>query len=422
GFSRLSANRRKWLRMLFLTSLAVHVVGLAIFGGYVVMHPKKREKPIFVTPPPIKTYEPRKLEHRVKVRKKQRSSSRPSLIPRLVSMKPSNISLPKIEMDPKLIHTSFQPKFKAVSGMGMGVGLGTGYGLGGFGTGVSNFNFFGIRGRGDKIAILLDVSVSMVEEGRGGPAGFMRVKQRVAEVVTKLDEAGMFNVIAFADAARTWKRELLIGNEDNRNQAKNFIFGFNTEGNYGLKNGNVGSMDMGIPAVGGGTRLDLALTAAFLQGADTILVISDGLPRVERGMDANRAKEHQLKMANWNKANANAMVNAGWVDKKVWVAGHDGKLREGGPTGPKTKGHWEVKRVRTGMPKGRPKEPKTEYWTLQDFLTHFEKLFEKYYQKKGKKRPVVHCIGYQIDRDGGRFLKKLAHTYKGNYRRVASLR
>ena len=422
GFANLSRRRRKILTMVLIVSAILHVVGLLIFGGIVIMRGHREEETVFVAPPPVKTYEPRKLEHRVKVQKRQRSSSRPALVPRLVAMKPSQLTLPKIEMDPKVIHTSFQPKFKAVSGKGLGVGLGTGYGLGGFGQGVSAFNFFGIRGRGDRIAILADVSVSMIEDERGGPSGFLRVKNRIRDVIEKLDEAAFFNVVAFADAAKTWKSEMVIANTDNKAEANRFLMRFNTEGNFGLSHGNVYAANLGLPAVGGTTRLDLALTAAFQQGADTILVISDGLPRVEKGIDPNKQQEYRQKMAKWEQKHAKDIQNAQWVEKKVWVGGHDGKIREGGPKGPARKGEWVTKKVRVGMPRGRPEQPETEYWTLADFLEHLSRLNQNVYEKKGRKSPVVHCIGYQIDKKGGDFLRKLAHTYKGKYRRVASLR
>jgi hypothetical protein len=423
GFARISAKRRKQLWTLLLVSLALHLVGGLIFAGYVVMRGQQLEKPVFVASAPVKTYEPRKLEHRVKVQKKQRSSSRPSMVPRLVSLRPSDLALPKIDLNPKLIRTSFQPKFKAVSGVGLGVGTGTGFGLGGFGGGISNFNFFGIKGSGDRIAILMDVSVSMVEDERDGFAGFMRVKSRINEVVEKLDAAAFFNVIAFADAAESWQSQMVSANEDNKQAAKAFVNRFNQDkGNCGLRSGNVMASDLGLPATGGTTRLDLALTAAFQNGADTILVISDGLPQVEKGMSAQEEADYARKLADWQKRNAKAIANAETVEKKVWVPGYDGKLREGGPKGPKREGHFEMRSVRVGMPRGQPKPPKPEYWTLPDFLKHLEALHKALYAKKGRKLPVVHCIGYQIDSDGGRFLRKVAHTYKGNYRKVNRIR
>jgi len=135
GFLQLSEKRKKIMSWILGVSAVAHLLGLLIFGGWIIIRGEREQKTVFVAPPPIKTYEPRKLEHRVKVQKKQRSSSRPSMVPRLVSNKVSNLALPEIKMDPKVINTSFQPKFKAVSGKGLGVGVGTGYGVGGFGTG-----------------------------------------------------------------------------------------------------------------------------------------------------------------------------------------------------------------------------------------------------------------------------------------------
>lgn len=441
GFMQVSEKRKKIMLWLLGVSLGIHVVGLLIFGGWIIIRGQLEQETVFVAPPPLKTYEPRKLEHRVKVQKKQRSSSRPSMIPRLVSNKISNLALPEIKLDPKVINTSFQPKFKAVSGTGLGVGLGTGYGTGGFGTGISAFNFFGIRGRGDKIAILVDVSVSMVEEERGGPSGFVRVKNRIGEVVDALDGAAMFNVIAFADAARTWQNEMKVATEDNKRQAKRFLAPFNTEGNWGLDSGNVYGSSIGVPAVGGTTRLDLALTAAFQQNADTILIISDGLPRVEKGHSAEALAAHRRQLEEWSRRNQDAVAaweranaNAQYEEKKVWVPGRKATAGSSGPpregqrqqgAQAATEGRWEVRRVRVDKGPARPQPPKmpdSGVWTLNDFFTHLQLLYAEMYEKKGKKEPVIHSIGYQIDRDGGVFLRQLAARYKGHYRRVDSMR
>jgi hypothetical protein len=61
------------------------------------------------------------------------------------------------------------------------------------------------------------------------------------------------------------------------------------------------------------------------------------------------------------------------------------------------------------------------WWTLADFIQHLKILHETMYVKKGKKLPVIHAIGYSIDKDGGDFLKTLTETYKGRYRRVTKI-
>jgi hypothetical protein len=436
GLDKLSAKRRKQLYAVFMVSLFAHLGVMLIFGSYVLAQAMLPEKTQFVTPPASKTYEPRKLEFKVKVQKQQRSSSRPAVVPRMVTSRVSDIALPEIKVDAKIVKTSFQPKFKPVTGTGLGAGLGTGYGIGGFGTGVSAFDFFGIRGRGDKIAVLVDVSVSMIEEERGGAAGYQRVRDRIGKVIDAMAEGAMFNIIVFADAASACETNVVVAKDDNKTKAKQFLRGFNTPGNYGLTSGNLQASTIGLEAQGGTTRLDLALTAAFEQGADTILIISDGLPRVKKGVTVAQAQAHAASVQSWYKQNEGAIKQ--WeaasanqpaeAAEKVWIPARParppskGPLKEGQAPdmgSPAVEGHWEVRHT-TSKP-ARPAPPAMAdpgFWTLNDFLQHLKLLHEALYVKKGKKLPVIHAIGYGIDKDGNDFLKSLTETYKGRYRRV----
>lgn len=475
GYYKLSAHRRKQLAIILGASLGIHLLALIIFGSWVVIRSVLEEKTVFVAQPQMKTYEPRKVEHKVKVQKQQRSSSRPSMTPRMIAAKVSDFALPEIKADPKVIQTSFQPKFKPVTGVGLGVGLGTGYGLGGFGTGVSEFNFFGIRGRGDKIAILVDVSVSMVEEQMGGPEEYFKVKNRIGQVVDALNEQALFNVVVFADAAHQWTTEMRPATDANKTAAKAFLAPYNAKGNYGLTSGNVQASTIGKRASGGTTRLDLALTAAFEQNADTILIISDGRPMVQKsatdeelaawskrleewhkandGRVAALQAEHAQRMAAWREANAGAlqayqeaMAQMTYHEEKVWVpprpaqAAVAPQLKEGGggggrPASPAQPGYWTTRRVpdrpppEPPTPPGGPNLPQPpgrpsnlQWWSYGDFVEHFKILHEALYVKKGKRLPVVHCIGYKIDKEGGIFLRDFAKEYKGSYKRVGSVR
>jgi hypothetical protein len=442
GYYKLQLQRRKLLTICVSAALGVHVMGLLAFGSYVVISTLIQEKTVFVTPPPIKTYEPRKLEHKVKVQKRQRSSSRPQVTPRMVATRLTDLTLPEIKVDPKVIKTSFQPQFKAVTGMGLGVGLGTGFGIGGFGEGVSEIDFFGLRAKGERVMVCVDVSGSMVEDERGGPKGFLRVKQRVGKVIDALREGTMFNVVVFGDAAQTFKDEMLPATGAFKNDAKLFVEPYNTtQEQSGLTSGNVQGANMGLKALGGTTRLDLALTAAFQNGADTILIISDGIPRVLKEMTPEQLATWNAILEKWKQDNAKQETVQGGGgggtgggegggethEEKVWV--EPKPFKEGQPASP---GHWVTRRVRDGRRGGgnrrasdvqpMPQMPDSmRYWTLQDFIKHFGLLNDELYAKKGKKPPVVHCIGYAIDKEGGDFLRDLAKHYGGNYRRVASL-
>lgn len=437
-----NAQRSRMLRLVLFISLCIHLLAGLIFGGVVLVTTMMKEEVVFEAPPPIQTYEPRKVELKVKVQQKQRSSSRPQVVPRMVSARPSNITLPDIKVDPKLVTTTFQPKFKAVSGVGMGVGLGTGYGTSGFGQGVSQVNFFGIKATGERIAVCVDVSVSMVEDERGGLGGFMRVKQRVNEVVDAIKDGTLFNVIVFADGCSILEGDkMMYANPETRTQAKRFFEPFNTEGHYGLNAGNFTGGTSGLKGQGGTTRLDLAISAAMAQGADTILVISDGLPKVKKGYTDAQIASHRAQVEDFYKANAAAISAASTAaanapTRRVWIPDQParpprppskGPLKEGqrpdqgDPGSPARPGHWQEVRDAPAGPRP-PGMPDAGFWTLSDFCQHIDMIYKEVYVQKGLKMPKLHCIGYQIDKEGHNFLEKLSLQYKGQFRLVNRMR
>lgn len=427
---RFRLGRRQLLRYIMLGSLGIHVLAMLIFGGMRLVRYFMTEETVFEVPPPAKTYEPRKVELKVKVQHRQRSSSRPAVVPRMVTARPSQIALPEIKLDPKLVTTTFQPKFKAVSGRGLGAGLGTGYGTSGFGEGVSSINFFDIQARGERIAVLIDISISMVEEERGGPAGFNRVRQRLNQVVDALRDGTLFSVIVFADACSVMSPKMVYASNETRSQAKQFLAGFNVAGNYGLTSGNYAQGSVGLRAMGGTTRLDLALSAAMEQLADTILIISDGLPEVTKPVDPQAMEAHRQQVAQWRESHAAALAafdNA--PTRRVWVPPQPARppkpaaLKEGAradPGAPARPGYWsEEKTVSRPRP---PTPPQPANWVLADFIQHMSLIYEAEYKPKGHKEPQVSCIGYMIDKDGSAFLNALARRYKGQYRLVRRLR
>jgi hypothetical protein len=436
GHAVLGNRRRKLMYGILMGSLAVHVFALVVFGSIKLVQYLTKEETVFEAPPPSKTYEPRKVELKVKVQKRQRSSSRPAVVPRMVSTRPSNISLPEIKVDPKVVSTTFQPKFKAVSGKGMGAGLGTGYGTSGFGEGVSSVNFFGIQARGERIGVLVAVSISMVEDERGGIPGFARVKARVGEVVDALREGTLFTVIAFADGCDRMSTELKYASNATRNEAKAFIRAYNIEGHYGLEGGNYSGSAHGKKATGGTTRLDLAIGAAMDLGCDTLLIISDGMPMVEKEPTAAQLQAYQAKIQQWQAQSASYKPVAGHMER-VWVPPQPARpaipaskqpLKEGQPpprdipAQPAREGYWTERMVGGSSPPRRPDPPKGGYWNLSDFVEHIDSIYESVYKPQGRKKPSVHTIGYQIDREGHAVLQALARQYHGQYRRVQALR
>ena len=180
---------------------------------------------------------------------------------------------------------------------------------------------------------------------------FGRVRARIGKVIDALSEKTLFNIVAFADAGQAWQNEMVPATEQNKRDAKKFLLPFNTKGRYGLDSGNVQSSNQGLPAGGGTTRLDLALPAAFLQGADTILIISDGLPKVQKQLTADQNAAWNAKIEAWQNANkaaleaySQAMANMTYREEKVHVPARGASLKEGNVHGP-VAAHAELRRV-----------------------------------------------------------------------------
>jgi len=61
-----------------LGSLGLHLLAMLIFGGVKLVQYFTETETVFEVPPPAKTYEPRKLELKVKVRSRPMSRRRPT--------------------------------------------------------------------------------------------------------------------------------------------------------------------------------------------------------------------------------------------------------------------------------------------------------------------------------------------------------
>ena len=180
------ANKRKQpILGTFSLSVIIHAAIIALLGGVVVFKVLERPPAQFKPPPPpAKTtkIEPRKLQHKIKIREQQQNSGRPRVSPRLTANRVSGISLPEIEADPMAapVKSNIQKNIgKNFSMGGLGTGLGSGTGSGGLGLGTSKVSFFGIQAAGERIAFIIDLSRSMVEDDKGGLNGINVLKNEL---------------------------------------------------------------------------------------------------------------------------------------------------------------------------------------------------------------------------------------------------
>ncbi len=441
-------KRKQPLLGTFSISVAIHAAIIALLGGVVVFKVLERPPAQFKPPPPpakVTKIEPRKLQHKIKIREQQQNSGRPRVSPRLTANRVSGISLPEIEVDPMTepVKTSIQKSLlKSTSLSGQGDGLGTGTGSGGLGLGTSSVSFFGIEAAGERIAFIVDLSRSMVEDEKGGLNGISVLKTELNKMVEKLNDGTFFNLIFFDDNVDVFKPKLVVAKTGTKKEAEAFISPYYAEygktllQNYSedkrdwpsatrLRNYSMPMLESRGKYVSDGgnknSQIDAPLVAAFQMQADTIFIISDGYPIFERALFGKELEEYERRVTEaherWAKITEKEREKIDKANKetteKYWkeVDAENAKrarrglppkvLEEGGPVG-------------IGFSVGRPNlsNPQT--------IEYIRALATELYGED-KKFPKIYTVAYGADAGGEAFLDALAREFRGRFKRIRGL-
>ena len=187
------------------------------------------------------------------------------------------------------------------SGGGFGGGKGTGRGTGtgsGFGPGSQpgfTANFLGLTSTGNNIIFCIDTSGSM--KGNLGANGITALRRELKKVIDGLPPSAQFNIICFGQNGDLFKSKSVIATQEMKNEANRFMEGYygGASADFGRtraeKYGRKGTDSMGIEYTAimpedvkelagteGGSRIDLAMVAAFERKPSTLFVLSDGAP------------------------------------------------------------------------------------------------------------------------------------------------
>lgn len=256
--------------------------------------------------------------------KKQRMMVNRAPAIKLSSASLSNISIP----DTKNTLTDFS-NLTVTSGMmsgtpgaggGFGGGVGTGYGKGfgsGMGPGLSpgfTASFLGMLSSGNNIIFCLDTSGSM--RGNLKPEGIAMLRREMKRVISSLQPTTTFNLICFGQNGDIFKPKSVPASKENQNEVMVFLEGYYGGGSADFgrtrteKYGRDGKDSQGIAYVPlmpedvkelagteGGSRIDLAMVAAFERKPTTLFVLSDGAPGTKKtGDDKPMDKDELIKL------------------------------------------------------------------------------------------------------------------------------
>jgi hypothetical protein len=429
-------------------SVIIHAVVIAILGGVVVFKVLERPPAQFKPPPPpAKTtkIEPRKLQHKIKIRERQQNSGRPRVSPRLTANRVSGISLPEIEVDPTAapVKSNIQKSIgKNFSMGGLGSGLGSGTGSGGLGLGTSTVSFFGIQAAGERIAFVVDLSRSMVEDDKGGLNGIKVLKDELKNMVQKLNDGTFFNLIFFDDHVDAFKPKLVVAKPATKKEADEFIspyyadFGKEVMQNYAqdkrdwpsatrLHNYNLPMLESAAKYVSGGgnknSQIDAPLAAAFQMQADTIFIISDGYPSFERALFGKELEEYERKVKEaqekWAKLSPKELEKMEKSNKesadKYWKeldAENAKRARRGLP--PKV--------FEGGGPGGMGPSVGRPSLTPSQTIEYIHAIAVELYGDR-KKMPKIYTVAYGADVGGETFLQALSREFHGRFRKIRGL-
>lgn len=417
------SNKKVQNRILFwiiLSVIALHAVAIAIMGSIVIFRHFFKKETTFVAPPEVvKRIEPRKLEHKVKIQKQQQKSGRPRVQPRLSASKISELALPEIKTDIKPIKDSLKSTLRSFGANGVGTGTAGGKGVGGLGLGTSNVRFMGFSAQTERVAVVIDLSLSMLEDRRGGFDGFEALKSEIQQLIQSLSGGSFFNLIAFGPEVDIFQKEASIATKEKKREAKEWLEPYmkdrvNVRAN-GIRLRNYAPADNSfvLPNQGGSTRFDVALLAAFESGVDTIFVISDGAP-VIFASETDQQKAARMKI--YEKALEDEKANKAQREKNL----EEYKKRQ------------EKKaalRARRGLPPevsenaGGPPRVSTAPPRVGDseIIEYMYQIAKKLYAEKGKQLPKIYTIGYATNSQEETFLKQLAQKFKGRFRRAKAL-
>ncbi len=211
---------RNLVAVLMVSSM-LHVVAFLILGSIVIFTAIPQSKPEFeeaIVPQPISLQEIDMKQDMSKMVRTGGSSGGAGASQRhLITVQNPTSGLPALSMSVSPVAgmgagsvfggrsgVGAMPGTGIGSGVGSGYGSGTGDGLGGLGKsgnigmGQYSVSFLGVQSGGERVAILVDCSDYMLEDGKGGMWAFRIVKDECVKLVQGLLPGVMFNVYLFS--------------------------------------------------------------------------------------------------------------------------------------------------------------------------------------------------------------------------------
>ncbi len=366
-----------------IISLAIHGIFLVVALTFVAVTVIQKQEQSFEAPtvnrPKMAL---KRLQVPVNVKKQ---APKPKIRKRIVVKPKVNQNMPDIKM----------PEVSGVKG-GLGNAGGGGFGAASsIGLTLPEIDIFGVKGKGERIVLVLDSQADMMDDNRGGIAAYTIIKQELVRIVDELPPTALFNVLVF-----DWKEvamafpSLVSANDENARKVEEWLMPLNAvkkgmgARDYGLqtlgKGGTIMSDTMLIGAfedvkkVGGTGEVDVrawfksSMLAQKLQ-ADTVFLLTDDwdlqrVPTTAAGMSREEWDKTSAGIK-WKDSHKEGLRKLDEENKKRAANGEPPKILE--------RNEWDINREYfPGIE--RPPQSKYYQYTAKDFLQAFMLTRDKF--------------------------------------------
>lgn len=221
------SNRRAMIGSIIVASIAIHAVALVLFGLWTVAKHFSRPEARFEMKKVVKI-PPKTPEHKMNVAKHEAMAPKPTFNDKLVSTRPIDFALPEmpeVNLDQMLPLDPSELISDQVNGLVGSAALGSGLGqgmAGGGGTG-EGMSFFGVQAQGDRILLVFDVAISVVNKAEAAGIPFSRMKEETIELVQGLPISAQFSLIQFTQNYMSFTEELVAATPNNKSLAEEWI-------------------------------------------------------------------------------------------------------------------------------------------------------------------------------------------------------
>jgi len=232
-----------------LISLGIHAVFVVIALSFVAVTVITKDEQAFKAKPVKRPKMAlKKLQVPVKMKPKR---PRPKLRKRIVVQPKINQTMPDIQM----------PELAGVKG-GLGGGIAGGIGgAGGIGFSMPEIEIFGVKGKGEKIFIILDASGYMMVDEMGGIPAYTIIKAELVRILEGLNPTVLFNIAVYGGGNYTLFPSLVPASEANVAKVEQWLAPLNE-----VKKG-MGDTDYGAKTLGpGGMPIQVATHVEPLKG------------------------------------------------------------------------------------------------------------------------------------------------------------